>query len=62
MNAISCLTCIHCDTSRKNDLGEVRCKRFSTFVNVLHKCDFHSSGTIQELAEKLKRSERNADR
>ena len=52
----SCLSCKHCDASRKNDLGEVRCKRFSTFVDIFHNCDCHSSKKIQELAEELRKS------
>lgn len=55
----NCLNCEHCDSTRTNDLGEVRCKRFSTYVNILHRCDYYSSGgkLIQELTEKLKRSD-----
>lgn len=58
----SCLSCKHCDTSRKNDLGEVRCKRFSTFVNIFHNCDCHSSKKMQDLAEELRKSGVNYDR
>lgn len=52
----NCLSCKHCDATRTNDLGEVRCKRFSTFVNIFHNCDCHSSKKIQELAEELRKS------
>lgn len=54
MSMGTCLNCEHCDTNRTNDIGEVRCKRFSTFVSVLHRCDFYLCKGINELAEKLK--------
>ena len=34
-----CLVCKHCDPNRTNDLEQVRCKRFSTFVDALNCCD-----------------------
>ena len=41
----SCMQCGHCDTSRKNDRGQVRCKRFSTFVSLNDCCDqFYNKG------------------
>ncbi len=46
-----CLSCNHCDPARKNGLGEVRCKRFSTYVSATYKCDYHSS---KDIAEELK--------
>ena len=59
MNYGCCLSCEHCDPDRKNNLGEVRCKRFSTFVEPSSWCDYHSDKYIQELVEKLKRSNNN---
>lgn len=35
----SCMQCGHCDTSRKNDIGQVRCKRYSTYVSLCDRCD-----------------------
>lgn len=60
MNCNICLNCAFCDTNRKNDFGEVRCKRFSVFVKPSNNCQFHSSRGIQNLTENLKRSEQNA--
>jgi hypothetical protein len=57
-----CFNCEHCDTNRTNDKGEVRCKRFSTFVDIFHNCDCHSSKKMQELAEELRKSGVNYDR
>lgn len=54
-----CFNCGHCDTNRTNDIGEVRCKRFSTFVSALHKCDFYLSEKMSELAEKSKGGDNN---
>lgn len=34
-----CLVCEHCDPKRTNDLGQVRCKRWSAYVSTHHKCD-----------------------
>lgn len=34
-----CLVCKHCDPNRANSLEQVRCKRFSTFVDALNYCD-----------------------
>lgn len=60
MNCNICLNCAFCDTNRKNDFDEVRCKRFSVFVKPSNNCQFHSSRGIQNLTENLKRSEQNA--
>lgn len=34
-----CLVCEHCDPKRTNALEQVRCKRFSTYVDPLNRCD-----------------------
>lgn len=34
-----CLNCGHCDPSRTNDLDQVRCKLFHTFVNTSNRCE-----------------------
>lgn len=34
-----CLDCEYCDVNRTNDLEQVRCTRFSTYVEPLHGCD-----------------------
>ena len=35
-----CLICKCCDPEKKNDLKQVKCKRFSTFVSLLNCCDY----------------------
>ena len=45
-----CLVCEHCDPNRTNDLGQVRCKKFSTYVDPLNWCDkFTNSETRASL-------------
>ncbi len=43
MNAKECRFCKHCDPNRTNDIEQVRCKRFSTFVNLFDKCDYFAT-------------------
>lgn len=33
-----CLNCEHCDPTRTNDLDQVRCKLFHTYVNPSDRC------------------------
>ena len=40
-----CIVCEHCDSERTNDLEQVRCKRFSTFVDALNWCDILQTKT-----------------
>lgn len=56
MNAEECRFCMYCDVSRTNDVGQVRCKRFSTYVNLFDRCDyFITDGTerIEKILEEL---------
>ena len=51
-----CRLCRYVDTSRTNDIGQVRCKRFSTYVNMFERCDYYFpnksiSDFISELSE-----------
>lgn len=57
MNWETCLNCTHSNADRTNDFGEIRCEKFHTYVEPTYKCDYHSCKGIQELAEKLKRSD-----
>lgn len=41
-NLIICSECEHCDNTRINDSGQVRCKRFSKFVDNDDNCDEYS--------------------
>lgn len=41
MNAKECRFCKHCDVNRTNDIGQVRCKRFSIYVNLFDHCDYY---------------------
>lgn len=46
MDDKKCMFCEYNDEKRKNDLGETRCTKFSTFVNSTSYCDyFLSRGT-----------------
>lgn len=56
MNAKECRFCKHCDVNRTNDIGQVRCKRFSTYINLFDRCDyFITDGTerIEKILERL---------
>lgn len=46
-----CKLCAHCDPRRTNDLGQVRCKRFSTYVSTDYRCDKYT--TANELTVRL---------
>ena len=56
MDAKECRFCKHCNEKRTNDIGQVRCKRFSTYVNLFDRCDyFITDGTerIEKILEEL---------
>lgn len=58
-----CLFCEHCDSERTNDLEQVRCKKFSTYVDPLNGCDYFTNKetsferiknmSVEELADML---------
>lgn len=57
-----CLVCKHCDPERTNDLEQVRCKRFSTFVDALNWCDYFTNKETRALLDMINgklRSEQN---
>lgn len=43
-----CLNCKHSDSDRTNDLGEIRCTKFSTFVKPSECCHSHS-GVVEKV-------------
>lgn len=57
MNCRTCLTCAHSNALRQNDLGEIRCQKFSTFVKPSESCSFYINEKIKELQDNLKRGE-----
>lgn len=48
-----CLVCEHCDEKRKNDLEQVRCKRYSMYVDPYGRCDTFTNKTTMELLKRL---------
>lgn len=62
MNYDVCYECQYCDISRKNDLGEVRCVKFSTFVKGIECCQFHSSRGLLNVTKELRKGGVNYDR
>jgi hypothetical protein len=55
MQINQCYACDHCNASRTNSLGQMRCARFHTYVDAMHGCDcFCSSKSNQECMEILK--------
>ena len=50
----ACIDCDHSSTDRVNDLGQIRCTRFSTFVSCTQYCDYYSNTKRQsEFMKKL---------
>ncbi len=60
MNFSGCINCYHSNTDRRNDLGEIRCVKFSAFVKPSQCCNSYINKSIKELQENLKRGEQNA--
>lgn len=54
-----CLVCEHCDPNRTNDLDQVRCKRFSTFVDALNSCNKFTTKKKITLTETINRQLRS---
>lgn len=54
-----CLVCEHCDPERTNDLEQVRCKRFSTFVDALNWCDYFANKDKKTLTNTINRQLRS---
>lgn len=59
MNAKECRFCKHCDVNRTNDIGQVRCTRFSTFVNLFDGCDYFITKESEKLFEAIKELNEN---
>lgn len=53
-----CLVCEHCDPNRTNSLEQVRCKRFSTFVDTTYCCDKFTNESRRNLMGMIKVSEK----
>lgn len=51
--AKECMYCEHCDLNRINDIDQVRCKRFSTYVNLFDSCDYFLSKYDVKLFKEL---------
>ena len=57
MNVGECRFCKHCDLNRTNDFEQVRCTKFSTYVNLFDRCDYfisESEARLKELKENAK--------
>lgn len=50
-----CLVCEHCDPNRINDFDQVRCKRFSTYVDPLNWCDYFTNQETRDLLDMINR-------
>lgn len=57
MNGKYCIWCKHCNTERKNDLNEVRCEKFSTFVKPLFFCVYFCNKSEELLSQLFNESE-----
>lgn len=60
MNAKECRFCCHCDMSKANNTGQVRCKKFYAWVEPSYKCEcFFESDVV--LIEKCIKELLNAE-
>ena len=58
MNAKECRFCKNCDVNRTNDIGQARCTRFSTYINLFDNCDYFISKQSEEfLVKELKEND-----
>lgn len=48
-----CSVCEYCDTERKNDLKQVRCKRYSMYVDPYSRCDTFTNKKTRDLLNRL---------
>lgn len=48
-----CRFCIHSDGTRTNDIGEIRCKKFHTYVSRFSYCDYFDTESNAQLKEML---------
>ena len=53
MNTKECRFCKHCDVNRTNDIEQVRCKRFSTYVNLFDCCDYFITDGMEKIFKEL---------
>lgn len=53
MDAKECRFCKYCDVNRTNDIYQVRCKRFSTYVNLFDRCDYFITDGMLKTLEAL---------
>lgn len=52
MNVNECWSCKFCDTNKTNDIAQVWCKKFKTYINLFDSCDYFAfKGAIKELEE-----------
>lgn len=59
MNAKECRFCKYCDVNRTNDISQVRCKRFSTYVNLFDRCDYFVTDGTERIEKILKELNEN---
>jgi hypothetical protein len=48
-----CFACDHCDTSITNGLNQVRCKKFSTYVDMYNGCDYYKDKKMTDLFSEI---------
>ena len=54
-----CLVCEHCDPKRTNALKQLRCKKFSTYVDPLNWCDYFANKDKMTLIDTINRQLRS---
>lgn len=51
MGVNMCIVCEHCDAERTNDFEQVRCKKFSTYVNPFNRCSYFTNKETRALLD-----------
>lgn len=46
-----CKSCMYSDSTRTNDIGEIRCKKLHTFVSPFSYCDYFETQANAKLKE-----------
>ena len=60
MNAKECRFCKNCDVNRTNDIGQVRCTKFSRYVGKFNCCDYFITEESEKLFDAMKELKENA--
>lgn len=49
----NCKSCMYSDSTRTNNIGEIRCKKFHTYISPISYCDYFDTEANAKLKEML---------